>query len=75
MKSKFIAYLLWFLGIFGILGLHRFYLGKIGTGIIWMFSLGLFGVGALYDLKTLHTQVDIVNLKKKVKELTFNSMK
>ena len=72
MKSKFIAYLLWFLGIFGILGLHRFYLGKIGTGIIWMFSLGLLGVGALYDLKTLHTQVDIVNLQKKVKQLTLN---
>lgn len=67
MKSKFLAYLLWLLGIFGILGLHRFYLGKIGTGIIWMFSFGLFGVGAIYDLKTLHTQVDIVNLQKKVK--------
>jgi len=66
-KSKFLAYLLWFLGIFGILGFHRFYLGKIGTGFIWMFSFGLFGVGAIYDLKTLHTQVDIVNLQKKVK--------
>lgn len=67
MKSKFVACLLWLLGIFGILGLHRFYIGKIGTGFIWMFSFGLFGVGAIYDLKTLHTQVDIVNLQKKVK--------
>ncbi|HPA71867.1 MAG TPA: NINE protein, partial [Spirochaetota bacterium] len=38
MKSKGIAYLLWLLSIFGWLGLHRFYIGKIGTGLIWIFT-------------------------------------
>ena len=41
------AFLLcWFLGF---LGAHRFYVGKTGTGIVWLFTLGLLGFGALYD--------------------------
>ncbi|MGL6015151.1 MAG: NINE protein, partial [Selenomonadaceae bacterium] len=41
MKSKGIAYLFWLLGFFGWLGFHRFYLGKIGTGLLWIFTAGL----------------------------------
>ena len=50
--------LLTFLGIFGI---HRFYLGKWVTGLIWLFTGGLLLLGLLYDLWTLNDQVDEVN--------------
>ncbi len=50
--------LLTFLGVFGV---HRFYLGKWVTGLIWLFTGGLFFVGLLYDLWTLNEQVSEQN--------------
>jgi len=45
----------------GILGIHRFYLGKWITGLIWLLTGGLCLIGLLYDLWTLNTQIDEVN--------------
>lgn len=50
-----------FLTFLGIFGVHRFYMGKWVTGIIWFFTCGLFLLGYLYDLWTLNEQVDEVN--------------
>lgn len=46
--------LLTFLGLFGV---HRFYMGKVFTGILWLFTGGLFFVGYLYDFFTLNEQI------------------
>lgn len=47
--------LLTFLGIFGI---HRFYMRKWVSGLIYLFTAGLFGIGVIYDWCTLNDQVD-----------------
>jgi TM2 domain-containing membrane protein YozV len=47
-----------FLGVFGI---HRFYLGKWLTGLLWLFTGGFFLLGWLYDFWTLNEQIDEVN--------------
>ena len=45
----------------GYLGIHRLYLQKWVTGIIWMLTGGLLGLGWLYDLWTLNDQIDEFN--------------
>ncbi|WP_295711721.1 NINE protein [Mucilaginibacter sp.] len=59
MKSKSTAYILWF--FFGVIGVHKFYLNKTGMGILYFFTLGLFGIGWIIDLFTLGSQVDTYN--------------
>ena len=47
-KSTAVAYLLWF--FFGYLGLHRFYLRRPLTGVVWLLTLGICGVGWIVDV-------------------------
>lgn len=50
--------LLTFLGVFGV---HRFYMGKIWTGLLYFCTGGLFLVGVLHDFWTLNGQVNALN--------------
>lgn len=58
-KDYNIAWIL--LTFLGLLGIHRFYLGKWFTGIIYLLSGGLFLVGIIYDYWTLNTQIGEAN--------------
>jgi len=66
MKSTLVAYLLWLLGGFGFLGLHRFYLGHWVSGLLWLFTFGLLGLGALIDLFLIPPMVRIENLARQL---------
>lgn len=66
MKSALVAYLLWFLGGFGVLGLHRFYLGRWVTGLIWLLTGGVFFIGALIDLFLIPSMVQVENLSRQL---------
>jgi len=49
------------LTFFGLFGIHRFYMGKWFTGILYLLSGGILGIGYLYDLWTLNDQVSLIN--------------
>jgi TM2 domain-containing membrane protein YozV len=52
----------WLLHIFlGLFGIHRFYMGKIVTGVIYLCTGGLFGIGYIYDTLTLNDQIAELN--------------
>lgn len=55
-KDKTVAILLAIFG--GGLGLHRFYLGSVGMGIVYLLTAGLFGIGWLVDIIKVATQKD-----------------
>ena len=60
-KDTGTAYALLLLSFLGISGVQHFYLGKVGRGILWLLTAGLFGIGTLVDLCTLPSQTRAVN--------------
>ncbi|MCC5666429.1 NINE protein [Nostoc sp. CHAB 5784] len=57
-----VAYILWCLCFFGICGGQRFYTGQIGSGLIYFFTIGFFGIGQLIDLALIPGMVDKRNI-------------
>jgi TM2 domain-containing membrane protein YozV len=55
------AYLLWLLTLLGFCGIHRFYLGKPLTGLLWFFTGGLCLVGQIIDLFLIPGMVEKAN--------------
>jgi TM2 domain-containing membrane protein YozV len=72
MKSKGVAYLLWF--FLGWLSAHRFYLGKVGSGILYLLTGQLFGIGWIIDLFILGGMVDNYNTQHELKTIRTATM-
>jgi hypothetical protein len=45
----------------GFLGIHRIYMGKWISGVVYFLTLGLFGAGVIYDFWTLNNQISEAN--------------
>ena len=69
MYSLGLAYLLWAIGGFGTLGVHRFYLRRYGTGLLWLLTGGVFGIGAIVDLFRLPGLLRDAELEQEEREL------
>ncbi|MBB3935631.1 NINE protein [Aureimonas phyllosphaerae] len=66
MKSGPAAFVLWLCCLIGICGLHRFYLGRPWTGLLWLLTLGFLGIGQLIDLFLLPSMVRQENLEQRL---------
>jgi TM2 domain-containing membrane protein YozV len=60
MKFLLLTYLVWLVG--GLLGMHKFYLGRPFVGLLYFFTGGLFLIGWMIDFFTLPRQVRVANL-------------
>ncbi|NEP80036.1 MAG: NINE protein [Okeania sp. SIO3B3] len=67
MNSIRYSYLFWGACILGLNGCHRLYNGKILTGLLWLFTGGLFGIGQFIDLLLIPNMVEEHNTKVKAK--------
>jgi TM2 domain-containing membrane protein YozV len=63
-KGKIDYSVAWILLTFlGVLGIHRMYMGKWVTGLIYFFTGAIFGAGYIYDFWTLNNQVSFLNMQ------------
>jgi len=60
------AYVLWLPFFFGLSGLHRLYAGRWVSGLIWLFTGGLCGVGQIIDLLFIPRMIEDHNHGRKV---------
>lgn len=67
MKSGPVAFILWCFMFAGFCGIHRFYLNRPMTGLLWLFTFGLFGVGQVIDLFLIGGMVREANLLHEVR--------
>jgi len=63
-SSTSTAFLLWLACALGLFGIHRFYLGRTWTGLLYLFTFGLLGVGQLVDLVRLRQLVSDENIRR-----------
>lgn len=63
MYKDSIGYALWCLIFVGLGGVHRIYFGKYGTGILWILTWGLFGIGQFIDLFRMKSLVHEANVR------------
>lgn len=61
------AYIFWLACLLQLHGLHRLYNGKVATGLLWLCTFGLFGVGQLVDLFLIPNMVEDHNAKLRAK--------
>ena len=66
MKSGPAAFVLWLCCLIGFCGLHRIYLGRFWTGLLWLFTLGLLGIGQVIDLFLLPSMIRQSNLERRL---------
>lgn len=69
MKDKTPAYLLWCTCFIGMCGLHRIYLGRYGTGFLYLFTFGLFGIGQAIDLFQIGRMVEDENNRLLIRQM------
>ena len=60
-KDSGTAYILWALGICGVCGIQRFYLGQPVPGLLYLFTFGICGIGQLIDLFLIPSEVRAIN--------------
>jgi len=65
-QQVMIAYLLWASFFFGICGIHRFYAGRWLSGLLWLCTGGLCGVGQIIDLVFIPRMIEDHNAGRNV---------